>query len=163
MKKLLFVAMLGLLGFISCKAAEAVRSQVSSLYANDSCGICGKTIENGRRVLFISPKSEYAHSKCFNIISPALETTYERLDVSFPRGRGVAAYVGLAAHSELVRLVQLATEPKTILEYAQGKEGVAKLKGLFDRYTQSAIDYGLAEKARLKEVSKQLWGEYPLK
>lgn len=121
MKKLLVVTMLGLICVGACKAAE-------------------------------EPRQSLDETEAFNFILPAFAPANVLLNQAFPHsmigGRSLFAQdAGLnVAINVLLRLVRMQVAPRTMLQYAQ-QEGLAKLTEVFNRNTQAAIDYGLAEEA----------------
>lgn len=119
MNKLLFVFMLCLLSSMGCKAAE-------------------------------EPISARAQATYERFIAPALETAEVRFREVFPCAFAyhraiVWQQVGLkSARGALMELVQAAVAPRSILQYARQRGGARRLKQLFDRNTQTAINIGLA-------------------
>jgi len=153
MKKWPYVSLIFMLAITNCMPMIA---RTSSLYSFESCGICAKNIaENEPVEVFFAPKSEVAHKACFDSIRFALDAADQKLISTFPLDPVFRMQWFRNAYQELIRRVQLAAEPRTILIYAK-KEGLVKLKELFDKSTEPAIQHGLSEKAKAQAEARRI-------
>jgi len=130
---------------ISCKAAQV---------SENECGICEFPMDRGE-IVFVHPRGGFAHKKCFDIIESALKEAYASLKENFSdESYGTHRYFHIA-HCFIIKYVRAQIGPHTILGYMQ-MYGPQKLKTLIDNNTLSAIQLGLAERARLiKEEVQQ--------
>ncbi len=153
MNKLLLITIMSALAIFNCWQAFA---RTSTLYPQGSCGICAQPIiiDQENFVLFIAPRSDFAHETCYNAIQPSFKAVDEKLYMAFPFDPVAHSHWFRAAFGELVKRVQLAAEPKTILKYAK-INGNDKLKELFDKNVQPAIDHTVKERAKMAAEAKR--------